>query len=518
MSALYDEVRVLQRNRGRALRSQEDAARRLMVRAAEAGDCAARAGAQLVLADVLAVLNDTERATELTREAEVVAEDLGDPELRSRVQFAWSLLHAQAGDEAQARCHALACLELLPPDAPRWLRAEGLLRLSTLVDREREDVHTLLDQAWAIAVELNDPLLRLFTLNNRAWILCEAGDVAAAVPLTEQMRDLARTGTVQLRCADLDTLAVVELHSGRPEQALETIRLAIAGSTAVLQEIDDDVWVRLTAVEILARLGRLDEAQVQLDDARRMVDAAGLVALRPLVEETTATLSARTGDWERAYRHHVRFSEADRALRARQNSTRAFLAQARYDAVTARREAEDYRALAMTDALTGMPNRRAAEEHLDRVLTAPGPVAAAIVDADHFKRINDELSHDTGDEVLRRLGAHLLRWSGGLPNTFCARLGGEEFILVWQGWGDLAVVGSAEGLRAGVAGDDWDALTEGRPVTVSVGVAFAPDDGVAPRDRVELLKRADRKLYAAKHGGRNRVVSSARQADVLLAD
>ena len=128
------------------------------------------------------------------------------------------------------------------------------------------------------------------------------------------------------------------------------------------------------------------------------------------------------------------------------------------------------------------------------------PLALAMVDIDHFKAVNDTHGHAAGDDVLCDLAQLLKRFIRS--SDLAARLGGEEFVVVMPDTG----VGGAEAitrrLRRGVAES-----TGGKaPIAVSIGVAELQ----GPNDTPErLLRRADEALYAAKRGGRNRVIAAA---------
>lgn len=156
------------------------------------------------------------------------------------------------------------------------------------------------------------------------------------------------------------------------------------------------------------------------------------------------------------------------------------------------------------DYLTGLANRRAffeaAQQELQRSQALPRPTAVVVVDADHFKSINDNHGHPGGDAVLRHLAAIL-------GETFrevdvVARIGGEEFAVLLPSTDLARAAVVAERLRAAVAARP--AFIDGRQVacTVSAGVA-ATMDGIGGVDL--LLKQADQALYAAKRAGRNRV-------------
>jgi len=160
---------------------------------------------------------------------------------------------------------------------------------------------------------------------------------------------------------------------------------------------------------------------------------------------------------------------------------------------------------ATTDALTGLPNRRHADEVLERLLAAARrtrrPLAVVLFDLDHFKAINDNFGHSIGDEALRAIASatrELLRGS-----DHAARFGGEEFLLLLpETSADDALI-VAEKLRAQIAELEVEGLD--REVTASFGVAAYPDHE-ATADR--LIEAADAALYRAKAAGRNRVKST----------
>lgn len=161
-------------------------------------------------------------------------------------------------------------------------------------------------------------------------------------------------------------------------------------------------------------------------------------------------------------------------------------------------------AMARVDSLTGVPNRLALEERYAGMLPAPGtahaPFCLLLLDVDHFKSVNDRFGHDCGDKALRALTRRVRDVLRG--SDMVGRLGGEEFIVLAPDlhWG--AGQALAERIRAAVAAEP--VLIDGYelPLTVSVGVAEAEP---YERDISTTLRRADKALYVAKHGGRNRV-------------
>jgi diguanylate cyclase len=158
--------------------------------------------------------------------------------------------------------------------------------------------------------------------------------------------------------------------------------------------------------------------------------------------------------------------------------------------------------LAQTDDLTGLPNRRSVVKMLDdeiaRGRRAP-PCSVAMIDIDWFKRINDGYGHPAGDEVLRTVAITVI--ANIRANDRFGRYGGEEFLLVLPGTDRDEAGRIVERLRRIVAELDWKTFEIDRTVTISAGIATLAHDDSSDA----ILSRADRALYAAKAGGRNRI-------------
>ncbi len=162
--------------------------------------------------------------------------------------------------------------------------------------------------------------------------------------------------------------------------------------------------------------------------------------------------------------------------------------------------------MAALDGLTGCYNRRFGlarlREELARARRMQAPLAVVLFDLDHFKAINDTRGHLAGDRVLvwaARQARLLLRQGDVL-----VRYGGEEFLLVLPFAGEEEAVEVAERIRQALAASPVPDGRQGIPITVSAGVAGWPQS--AAESEVELVDLADAALYAAKRGGRNRVV------------
>ena len=169
------------------------------------------------------------------------------------------------------------------------------------------------------------------------------------------------------------------------------------------------------------------------------------------------------------------------------------------------RVSTQYQKRALTDDLTGLPNRRSFLEQAERFAKRPArnstPASILMMDLDHFARVNERLGHAGGDQALARF-AGLLR-DHVRPTDIVARYGGEEFCAVLTGVHVPEATRIAERLRAAVATQASDVRGLGHPITVSIGVADFLDGELEAS-----LRRADEALYRAKANGRNQVVTS----------
>lgn len=207
----------------------------------------------------------------------------------------------------------------------------------------------------------------------------------------------------------------------------------------------------------------------------------------------------------RAAERRLRDLVEQRTAQLRQQAERLEAADAEKNALMAalRQQASAFEQQAREDALTGLANRRAFDELLayefTRAARSELPLCVALIDIDHFKRINDEHSHAIGDEVLRRVAQRMRSLCRDVDTL--ARWGGEEFALLLPDTRLSDALNVCERVRHGLENLDLDPVHPGLSVTVSIGLASHED--LPDHDR--LLSQADAALYAAKQAGRNRV-------------
>lgn len=294
--------------------------------------------------------------------------------------------------------------------------------------------------------------------------------------------------------------------------------------------------------ETLVALAELHVRQGEPDEAIRLLEAvlgharaAGDRELEAQAYQGLASALETGGRWRDALEHHKRATGLQRELERERHSSRSRalllhheleqaerereLLQAKNEALqeaygrlremNARleRQTEELERLSLEDPLTGLHNRRALERTLAKELARRKrhgeTFSVAMLDIDAFKGINDRHSHLVGDEILYRVGMVLRR--GTREMDVAARVGGEEFVVLFPTTPLPAALAAAENLRTAVEGHPWGEVRAELRVTVSLGVAEAR----AGQSAAEILAEADRQLYRAKVAGKNRVCSAA---------
>ncbi|KRB85989.1 diguanylate cyclase [Sphingomonas sp. Root710] len=274
----------------------------------------------------------------------------------------------------------------------------------------------------------------------------------------------------------------------RPDVAEEiTQEAANQVSSELVEKLIDQAHQSMTLAASLVGQSRTDAKAYgsALDKGAAAMDAGGESATRALglMVELTRTMIDKTQDAER------RLAEMGSQMESLQDD----LAEAQ--------------AVAESDPLTGLANRRAFQSRLARAMAqaaAEGtPLSVAFCDIDHFKSINDNHGHDTGDRILKMVADALSEGAG--EDAYVGRFGGEEFLILFDGIMARRAAMRVDEIRDELSGRHLVSKTTGEPlgtVTFSAGVAqLLPGEGDG-----EMLRRADEALYNAKNSGRNRVI------------
>jgi diguanylate cyclase (GGDEF)-like protein len=297
--------------------------------------------------------------------------------------------------------------------------------------------------------------------------------------------------------------AVAQHHAEMPPAGVASRVAWAAERLAALWEGGDPSQNRKAAIEAVLALGLSQEdAQYALTSLPELVIATATafdreIGPQPTVEALLVDVNRSLLEMTQNYDVAVRRLEsllAEKELLGKQ------LQEAN----------ERLSALASTDALTGLANKRALEEALIRDLARAERdhtwLTVVMSDIDFFKKVNDSHGHLTGDDVLRQVGRAF--GSKLRAGDLAARYGGEEFLLILPGSNLVGGKIAAERLRRMIEAMSMRGPNGSFSITSSFGVASIRGPGCAGKIK-DLIARADTALYAAKHGGRNRVVAAS---------
>jgi diguanylate cyclase (GGDEF)-like protein len=432
-------------------------------------------------------------------------------QLMARTHLVWSAIHMHLGDAEQGLEHAVLAVELLDDDATEHMQVWHRTKLADALyfAGDMDSARMRYAQAEELAVRLSSPAL-LCMLNNYAYVESSLGNQQQAEELAARLQRLSAEMDMPLEPAFLDTIGAIQIAGGQFAAAEHTLQrcLTLHSSQRQWDDANDMAQYLVTLAHAQRGLGDYEAAQANLDEALRQCTERDLGESLVRMHQEQAELHAARGDYQAAFAAHKTFFEVYHQQQSIQREARARTRQAMFETAEARQDAERFREQARRDPLTGLHNRRHVDERLPDLIRTDPALTVALVDLDHFKQINDQLSHDVGDQVLVRVAQVLAREvAAACPDGFVARMGGEEFLVVLPGIAVPRAATCLDGIRRTIRNQHWLPITRHLPVTVSIGVAGladAPEPAQAP-----LLSTADSHLYAAKHGGRDRVVSAA---------
>ncbi|GAB1690069.1 diguanylate cyclase [Krasilnikovia sp. M28-CT-15] len=464
--------------------------------------------ARLLRADMLECRGEPAEAVRILSDALDWAKIHDCRRVQARAHRVLARLYKMMGDLAATLDHTLQCVSALDDTTPISSRIGCLIALADAfaITGSIPEARERYAQAERLATEHGIVSRQMGALNNWAYTEYEAGDGDGARAVLARLREVAHAHGEPLNSNVLDTVARVETLCGDHTAALRAAHDALATFRREnrVREVDAETDLLLTLALVQRRGGDLAAALRTVTEVQGMCERLPLVTNAAQALSELAEIHAAGGDFERAYRAVRAFNAAQEQLSSAQHEIQARNRQVMFEVAEARRQAEWFREQAHRDALTGLHNRRYVDEHLPPLLrraAADGSrVTIALLDLDHFKRVNDTLSHEAGDQVLTAVAGLLDAVETG-PDGFTARLGGEEFLVVVRGTDADGALTRLEALRRTIAGHPWQPITGDLPVTTSIGVAAATADST----QSTLLGEADAALYTAKRDGRDRI-------------
>jgi diguanylate cyclase (GGDEF)-like protein len=390
------------------------------------------------------------------------------------------------GERAAARERLIALNAVCALSLGTWHRVgevDSEALRTALLDRAR----SYGEQAQALLERVDDSTYAVTVSGNLGEVLMHQGRLDEARELLDQAHQRALELGLAAHAWRIEaSRGAWLLAQERPEEALATMTALLADMAGLdgTPPIYTEIRARDVAYRACRALGWFEAALAHFEVVERLERKRTVSQLRALSE-----IFVTRGEAQQARREAERRTD-----------------EARTEALRQRLRAQELAQSAEQDVLTGLANRRHFERRMAELLptaeASARPLALALLDVDRFKQINDRFGHPAGDAVLVGL-AQLLRENmrGG---DVLARLGGEEFVIVLPDTPPQRAREVCERLRERVESRAWPECPGLGKVTASIGLALAP-----PHDAAELMRRADQALYAAKGGGRNRLVLSS---------
>ncbi|MEV6634840.1 GGDEF domain-containing protein [Actinoplanes sp. NPDC051470] len=453
------------------------------------GDDAAICDVLTVEAMALNELGLHEEALAALTRGRDIAHRLGDQDLLYWVHNRTGVVHSSMGDYALSTTYLLNALRMVA-----GMDAEAqFCVLNNLADNA---IHQVARQRAA-----GDPAGAEDTLR-------------AALGHVGEALELARTAGNPFRVAiSLDNFGMLRALDGDLPAA--TRMIAEARRIAVAHGYDS---IELGTLQHAARVqllrGAGPEAIDLFQQSLAQAVATGETPMAMIIHQDLSETYESIGEYAAALKHYRLFHDLERTAHSDAAAVRARMAVHQFELDNARLEAElarirsaelelatlSWQRQAGEDVLTGLPNRRHAEQRLPE-MAAAGPLWLAFADIDHFKTVNDRYGHHSGDAVLSRIAGELL--AGAQDTDLVARMGGEEFLIALPSAHAADAEARCEMLRTRIAALTWPDLDPALTITLSIGLAEVAPTG----DLTEANLRADRNLYRAKRAGRNRVAS-----------
>jgi diguanylate cyclase (GGDEF)-like protein len=461
---------------------------------------------------LLGVMGDYANGLIELRQADTLFEKLKKPLHSMTTLNSIASLYNRMGDYVQAR-HIYT--RALAAQRQAGLRREQVVTLHNL-GRANENLHDW-DAAKAAFAESLEISRKIHYLRGEAYGMRGLAAIANALGDPQGALDILEAAEqVQKQVPDARLRAQIQLARGialHKLQRLPEATTALESALVDFKQADslselNQVYSELAAV--YAETGNWRDAYTRQVDAKSTSDKL----LRNQLDQGFATLKVEfdTATQDKENAALKRQNEANERALAQARSVRRLQAAVIILAISLvllltmlavfqHRSTIRMHILAMTDELTGVPNRRAVLGRLDPLLRRddPHPCSILIIDVDYFKAINDQLGHSTGDEVLKVVAA-TIRAAVREP-AFFGRLGGEEFLIVFPGTRLIEARKEAEKFRQRIEAVDtsrW--FDDRRCITCSIGVSVSTPGRDTPST---MLQRADGALYAAKRGGRN---------------
>lgn len=485
------------------------------------------AGALSVFAARLLTMDESREAYEQSL-AGIGLLDPGVPDVyRTRLIITLAQALFYSGDYAEGVSQADYALRLAREFNDRENESRVLAALSGMhIFLEHQEMALgLMERAVELSRDIGYAPMLMMQLNNMAWMFLGYGDAVRSLGAAQESLDICRReACTGFEPAVTDTVATAYMDLGRLDEAEELARRTIRMIHVRSDGASDVASARQRLALIHAARGRLEEAiaeaelslavKASLDKRMDMTD----------LHRMLAGFYEQSGRYDLALGHMKAFYELEKERMDHKVDNRLAILRVQYQSESLKKDAEIYRLRAIAleseveerrldqirlevetsqDPATGLFNRRHLPVLRDRLhaLNSEGiPVSLMMLDIDRFKDVNDTYGHLVGDQVIAVIAQHLK--AGARQDDTVVRFGGEEFLVFLPGTDAAAAMAAAERIRRAVA--EHPVACGGGVIRFSVSMGVATSGGTRGEDLRDLIDRADRALYRAKEGGRNR--------------
>ena len=467
----------------------------------------------------LDMLSKPEEALPIGLKANHLAEEIGDKYLIGSIQSLLGRIYWHIDDFPTSMDYYLNALKLVQTENHPDLEI-SLINGLGLVQYGLENYTESLGYFKTCLEKASEEDLtgRADASNNIAYVLHILGrDQEALEYGLAGLALFTQLGTSVGRMETLHSLGAIQYALGNYDQAMdflqEGIQIARQNNSQLLE-----ISYILEITRIRQARGELDQAEKELLLALQTAEKINSLTNLSLIHERLVEIYKGKQDYQAALQHFEAFHTTYKKIFNDKSDRRIKNLEILHQVEITRQQADLYRELAGTDFLTGLVNRRRffeiAEIAYQRLKIDQGQLAILMLDIDHFKNVNDQYGHKTGDEVLTGVAARIKK--SLRQGDVAGRYGGEEFIVMVAGNPPEQCLNIAERIRQAVAQETLQVGEATVRVTISLGLACLNPDQALPLDG--LINCADQAMYQAKQQGRNRVVAWTEDEKSLATD
>jgi diguanylate cyclase (GGDEF)-like protein len=460
-------------------------------------------------------------------EAFVILQDLPTQELLGDTSHTIGWTHYELGNFKEAYEFYGQALKIFQDIGNQEKEASVITSLGTISSAEGNHSRAMefFQRALFLLDSPDESRAKCVTLNNLALAQIRLSENEKALKnALDSLRIIKNLGLPSVECSILDTLGLVYLSCGNFVKAEETLK-ACLGLSIQMENEQTEFEARLNLGRVFLQTGDLEQAQLYFVNGLELANQRNLKLYQYKYHEMLTSIFERWGDNQHALYHYKEFHNAKNQVLSESAHYRLENLKILHKLEKARKESEilwlqnraleqeievrrqehaELERLATTDPLVGLFNRRhfftLGEYELEKSFQTGAPLSLILVDIDHFKQVNDNFGHSTGDQALISISRIISE--NARKGDICCRIGGEEFVILLPEADLNNGKEVAERLRLAIFSCPLHINQNFINLTASLGVVQTSSQDAS---LVDVLARADQALYRAKSGGRNKI-------------